>query len=127
MRITVEGAEELAAAWDAAAEAADGKLRPVVSKGALNIKNATRAKWAGHRHAPTLSASVSYDLDEKGGALGAEIGPVKEATGAGPLGTIYEYGTPRNAPRPALNPALDAEAPRFENAAGDAAEKLADV
>jgi hypothetical protein len=103
------------------------KSRSRSSPGRLNIKKETQAKWAGHRHAPTLPAAVSYDLDEKGGALGAEIGPDKERSPAGPLGTIYEYGTPRNAPRPALNPALDNEAPRFEQAAGDAAEKLADV
>jgi hypothetical protein len=127
VRVTVTGALELADAWDEAAGRADQDLKPVVSKGALNIKKATQAKWAGHRHAPTLAAAVSYDLDEQGGALGAEIGPDKERSPAGPLGTIYEYGTPRNAPRPALNPALDAEAPRFEQAAGDAAEKLADV
>lgn len=127
MRVTVEGAEELAAAWDAAADRADEELKPVVSKGALNIKNATRAKWAGARYAPTLAAAVGYDLDEQGGALGAEIGPDKAATGGGPLGTIYEYGTQRTAPQPALNPALDEEGPRFEQAAGDAAERLADV
>lgn len=127
MRVTVTGALELADAWDESAAKADEELKPVVSKGALNIKNATRAKWAGHRHAPTLAAAVGYDLDEEGGALGAEIGPDKAATGGGPLGTIYEYGTQRAAPQPALNPALDAEAPRFEEAAGAAAEKLADV
>jgi hypothetical protein len=127
VRVTVEGALELADAWDEAAARADEVLKPVVSRGALQIKKETQAKWAGHRHAPTLPAAVSYDLDEKGGALGAEIGPDKERSPAGPLGTIYEYGTPRNAPRPALNPALDNEAPRFEQAAGDAAEKLADV
>lgn len=127
MRVTVTGALELADAWDEAAARTDEVLKPVVARGALNIKKETQAKWAGHRHAPTLPAAVSYDLDEKGGALGAEIGPDKERSPAGPLGTIYEYGTPRNAPRPALNPALDNEAPRFEQAAGDAAEKLADV
>jgi hypothetical protein len=127
VRVTVSGALELADAWDEAAARADEVLKPVVSRGALNIKKETQAKWAGHRHAPTLPAAVSYDLDEKDGAIGAEIGPDKERSPAGPLGTIYEYGTPRNAPRPALNPALDNEAPRFEQAAGDAAEKLADV
>jgi hypothetical protein len=127
MRVTVTGALALADASDEAAARADEVLKPVVSLGALQIKKETQAKWAGHRHAPTLPAAVSYDLDEKGGALGAEIGPDKERSPAGPLGTIYEYGTPRNAPRPALNPALDNEAPRFEQAAGDAAEKLADV
>jgi hypothetical protein len=127
VRVTVSGALELADAWDEAAARADEKLKPVVSRGALQIKKETQAKWAGHRHAPTLPAAVSYDLDEKGGALGAEIGPDKERSPAGPLGTIYEYGTPLNAPRPALNPALDNEEPRFENAVGDAAEKLADV
>jgi hypothetical protein len=132
VRVTVTGALELAAAWDEAVATADEKLRPVVSRGALQIKKETQAKWAGHRHAPTLAAAVSYDPDEEGGALGAEIGPDKAATGGGPLGTIYEYGiyeygTQRAAPQPALNPALDAEGPRFEQAAGDVAEKLADV
>jgi hypothetical protein len=127
VKVTVTGALELADAWDEAADRADKELRPVVSRGALNIKKATQAKWAGHRHDPTLAASVSYDLDDRNGSLGAEIGPDKARTPGAPLGTIYEYGTPRTAPQPALNPALDAEAPRFENAAGDAAEKLADV
>jgi hypothetical protein len=127
VRVTVTGALELADAWDESAATADEKLKQVVSRGALNIKKETRAKWAGHRHDPTLAASVGYDLDEKGGALGAEIGPDKAATPGAPLGTIYEYGTPRTAPQPALNPALDAEAPRFEKASEDAAEKIVDV
>jgi hypothetical protein len=127
VRVTVTGALELADAWDESVAKADEKLKPVVSKGALNIKKETQAKWAGARYAPTLSAAVSYDLDEKGGALGAEIGPDKQRSPAGPLGTIYEYGTPRTAPQPALNPALDHEAPRFEKASEDAAEKLVDV
>lgn len=127
MRVTVTGALELADAWDEAAATADDKLRPVVSKGALNIKKETQAKWAGARYAPTLFRAVSYDLDDKGGAIGAEIGPDKQRSPAGPLGVFYEYGDQRTAPQPALNPALDAEAPRFEQAAGDAAEKLADA
>jgi hypothetical protein len=81
VRVTVSGALELADAWDEAAARADEVLKPVVSRGALNIKKETQAKWAGHRHAPTL--------DEQGGALGAEIGPDKERSPAGPLGTIY--------------------------------------
>jgi hypothetical protein len=127
VRVTVTGALELADDFDESAATADEKLRQVVSRGAYNIKKETQAKWAGARYAPTLSAAVSYDLDEKGGALGAEIGPDKQRSPAGPLGVFYEYGDARTAPQPALNPALDNEAPRFEQAAGDAAEKLADV
>jgi hypothetical protein len=125
--ISVEGALELADAWDAAEARADDELRPVVSKGALNIKKQTAATWAGHRHAPDLGRSVTYDDPAvEGESIVTEIGPDKDRR-QGPLGTIYEYGTPNNAPRPALNPALDTEAPKFEQAAGDAAEKLADV
>lgn len=125
--VHIDGALELAAAWDAAEARADDELKPVVSKGALNVKKATQATWAGHRHAPALAAAVSYDDPRvEGEAIVTEIGPDKDRR-QGALGNIYEYGTPNNAPRPALNPALDAEAPKFEAAAGDAAEKLADV
>lgn len=127
MKVTVTGAEELADAWDEAVAKADDKLSRVVGQGANNIKRDTQARWRGARYAPTLARAVSYDLDEQGGVIGAEIGPVKEKTPAGPLGWIYEYGTQVTAPQSALRPALEAEAPRFEQAAGDAAEKLLDV
>lgn len=120
------GAVELAAAWDEAADRADEELRPVVSKGALNIKRDWAARWSGFRHAPYLGAAVSYDLDESGGVLGAEIGPDKDRR-QGALGNLLEFGSVNNAPHPGGRPALDAEAPRFEQAAGDAAEKLVDV
>jgi hypothetical protein len=132
--VSVEGALELADAWDAAEARADDELRPVVSKGSLNIKKDTQARWAGHSHAPNLGYTVTYDLGDEEGAITSEIGPEKEkVVGGGKfktpghLAAIYEYGTPHSAPRPALNPALDAEEPRFEQAAGDAAEGLADV
>lgn len=129
--VVVEGALELAEAWDAAADRADEELKPVVSKGGLNIKKQAAETWAGHRHAPDLGKSVTYDdPHEDGPSLVTEVGPDKDRR-QGPLGTIYEYGIENGtltvAPRPALGPALDAEEPRFEQAAGDAAERLADV
>jgi hypothetical protein len=125
MRVTISGAEELAAAWDEAAAQADEELRKVVGRGALNIKNDWRDRWMGFRHAPALPYAVSYDLDDKGG-IGAEIGPDKGRR-QGALGNLLEFGSQNNAPHPGGQPALDAEAPRFEQAVGDAAEKLADV
>lgn len=95
----------------------------IVSKGSLNIKQETQARWAGHRHAPALAASVTYDVHREGDRTWSQIGPDKDLR-AGPLGTIYEYGTPRSAPRPALNPALDIEGPRFDRAAADLGERL---
>jgi HK97 gp10 family phage protein len=114
----------LAADFGRVAQAVDDEGEKVVSKGALNIKEDTRARWAGHRHAPTLAASVTYDLTRTAAGVSAEIGPDKDLTGGGPLGTIYEYGTPHSAPRPALNPALDAEEPNFVRALEDLAERL---
>lgn len=126
MRVVVEGAEELAAAWDAAADRADEELRPVVRKGLTNIKNSWRAGWAGFKHAPALPAAVTFDEDEQDGALGGEVGPDKSRR-QGALGNLLEFGSQNNAPHPAGQKALDEEAPRFENSAGDVAEKLADV
>ena len=36
-------------------------VRPVVAKGALNIKKATRTRWSGLAHAPRLPYAVTYD------------------------------------------------------------------
>jgi hypothetical protein len=91
------------------------KLVPVVSKGALNIKNQWRATWAGLSHLPALAAAVTYDVTVRASEIEAEIGPDK-GRAQGPLGNIAEFGTVKNAPRPGGAPALAAEEPRFVNA-----------
>lgn len=111
--------DDLASARDRVAEEA----RKVVVKGSLNVKKDTQAKWAGARYAPSLARAVSYDVTVSGTLITSEVGPDKNKR-QGALGNIYEYGTPHTAPQPALNPALDAEDPRFAQAAADLGESL---
>lgn len=115
---------EYASQLDTAAKVMPKEATKVVSKGALNIKNAWRKAWRGHRHIPALPQAVTYDLTKTATATEAEIGPDKDLP-QGPLGNIIEFGSPggRNAPIPGGLPALHAEMPRFEQAIADLAGK----
>ena len=95
----------------------------VVAKGALNVKNDWRRAWAGIGHAPALPAAVTYDTKVTTRSVEAEIGPDK-ARRQGALGNIIEFGTSKNPPRPGGGPALEREAPRFEQAVEDIARGL---
>jgi hypothetical protein len=118
MGATAHGLTELIDDLRSASERLAEESRKVVSKGSLNIKKDTQAKWRGARMAPSLAAAVSYDVTVSGTLITSEIGPDKDKR-QGALGNIYEYGVPGTAPQPALNPALDAETPRFEQAVED--------
>ena len=97
---------------------------PVLSKGALNIKNQMRESFeasgnAGFRY---VGRTVSYDLATEGSELSAEIGPDKPS---GALANVAIFGTPRGGGTVAdPREALEAEAPRFEKALADLAEEL---
>ena len=97
---------------------------PVLSKGALNIKNQMRESFeasgnAGFRH---VGRTVSYDLTTEGNEYSAEIGPTKPE---GALANVAIFGTPRGGGTVAdPREALEAEAPRFEKALADLAEEL---
>jgi hypothetical protein len=49
---------------------------------------------------------------------------VAESNSQAPLAHLLEYGSVKNAPHPAGQAALDAEAPRLEKAIADLAEEL---
>ena len=97
---------------------------PVLSKGALNIKNQMRESFeasgnAGFRY---VGRTVSYDLTTEGNELSAEIGPDKPS---GALANVAIFGTPRGGGTVAdPREALEAEAPRFTEALADLAEEL---
>ena len=92
------------------------RLRPavkgVITKGALNIKNAAKQAildQTRHIYVKQYPYSITYDVSVGAGAtVTAEIGPDKDKP-QGALGNLLEYGTPRDGPLPHLNPALDAE------------------
>lgn len=84
-------------------------VEPVVKKGALQIKNAARARVrSAHSHPGKVQAASFINFDMRG-KLAAEIGYDKGD--AGSLGTFNEYGSAGNAPDNALSTALTAETP----------------
>lgn len=97
-------------------------LPPVVSKGALNVKNDWRANASGNAHAPHYPASITYDIEDGPESVSAEIGPDKNLK-QGPLGNILEFGTSKNPPHNDGGRALAAEEPRFFEACETVAEQ----
>ena len=101
-------------------------LRPVVSKGALNIKETLREEMSessggGKGFAPVTRA-ISYDLDDDG--YGAVIGPEKGAPGS--LANVAYFGTSRGGGTVAdPEDALEQEADAFIEHLADMAEELA--
>lgn len=94
------------------------EARGVVSKGALNIKNAWRrnAQATAGRHARYYPSTIGYDLHVAPGFIEAVIGPDK-ALPQGPLGNLLEYGSANNPPHNDGGRALLEEEPRFQAAA----------
>lgn len=110
MQIDVSEIRELIADFSQVPAQLARHARPVVSKGALNIKNQLRDEAKASR---TLGFDrfIDYDLVDDG--FGAEIGPRKEARGSlaniAYFGGVYGGGGTVPDPRGAL----EAEAPRF--------------
>ena len=114
--------EALAAELAGAPERLAALVPPVVSKGALNIKNDWRANASGNAHAPHYPASITYDMDVRADAVEAEIGPDKDKK-QGALGNILEFGTSKNPPHNDGGRALAVEEPRFIAACEAVAEQ----
>lgn len=98
--------------------------RPVVKRGANNIKNQLREEMSASTHFRGIASSISYDMFD--GGLGADIGAV---TGPGKLpGDLAHFAYFGNGGRGGSVPdprfALEAEAPRFEKALADVLEGL---
>ncbi len=119
----VHGLEELISAVEGAPAKLAKLVGPVVTKGALNIKNDWRRRWSGIGHAPAVPYSITYDIKALGSRLEAEIGPDKSRR-QGALGNILEFGTVNNAPRPGGLPALQAEEPKFVQNISELPEKV---
>lgn len=136
LRIDASDLKRLEARIDQAADLLPHQIRPVVQKGALNIKEDAKRRvgWGGY--AGQYAATLGYESHENPTGAWAEIGPDKdkqvgkgEHRTPGNLGLLleYEYGTPWSAPKPHLAPALAAEAPRFERALEDVVMKALDL
>lgn len=90
-------------------------VRPVVSKGALNIKQQLAAEMGGSTHFGQIKRAISYDIKIDGGGVAAEIGPRKGSPGS--LANIaYFGGAGGGGTVPDPSGALLAESDKFESA-----------
>lgn len=120
MSAVAEWADDL----DRLADTIVDEARPVMSKGALNVKTQWRQLWSHHPRIRHLPWQITYDLGSDETDAWAVIGPVSDPGTQGPLGNIIEDGTLHSAPIPGGRPAMDAEAPRLERALADLGEKI---
>lgn len=89
------------------------KIRSVVSKGALNIKNQLQREARQSTHFSPLAPSIGYEMTV-GSVIEAEIGPDRaRGSGAGLLGAYWGWsrGGGGSLPDPII--ALGDEEPRF--------------
>jgi hypothetical protein len=108
--------KKLVASFKKAAVATPVASRTIVQASAQAIKADARRRITGLKHAPAYPFSITYDSQLTPTGATAEIGPDKDKR-QGALGNILEFGTVKNAPRPHIGPAADAEEPRFAKAA----------
>lgn len=117
LSIDTSDLKKLAARFDRSAGLAAAEVRPVVQRGAYNIKKDAQDRIGRGPYTPGYARSIGYDSHQTPTSAWAEIGPDKDKA-QGALGNLleFEYGTPWSAPTPHLRPALEAEAPKFERA-----------
>lgn len=121
-----EGLKELAADLRKAADTVEERGKRIVGQGCLQIKrDAQRTiRAASHRgYLPHYPRAISYDVTSGAGGIVGEVGPDRAKLQGG-LGRILEFGTINSAPIPHLNPALEAELPRFERFVAELGESL---
>ena len=103
------------------------KVRQVVSKGSLQIKNQVKRDFASSSHFDGQDVSnVSYDLSTSGDVVESVIGPHVENEGFGSLVGIAIHGGSRGGGGTVADPlaALRAEEPILLSALGDVLEGI---
>ena len=55
---------------------------PVVRKAGVEVKKSMRADASGHRHAPRLAQSISFDVKRSANAIEVQVGPRRGSTGS---------------------------------------------
>ena len=129
MSISIDMSEVRALAVDM--QRVDSRLichvKPVVKKGAVNIKEQLAAEMGGSASFGHLARSITFDLVDDG--FGAEIGPAKtrgRKTNLRRGANIAYFGGARGGGGTVADPkgALDAETPALEKHLADLAAEL---
>lgn len=104
------------------------KIKPIMSKTGLQVKNQMRKDARGSRHFKQIAPTIGYDVKEFGfdgdGVIQVEIGP--STGGAGSLAGIAYFGTSRPGGGTVRDPAvvMRLEEPKFLGFLEMAAEGL---
>ena len=117
MKVTIDTTDlaTLSADLTKAGAVAKRELRPILSKGALNIKKQLKKEMFASRHFKGTGSAISYDIKADGTSLIADIGPSSEEGSPGNLANIAYFGTSRGGGTvPDPKGALEAEAPNLE-------------
>lgn len=116
---------QLAAVLQENLSEAEPQMVAIVTRGALNVKNAWRsnAMATAGRHARRYPYTIGYDVTPMPGGATAEIGPDKGKK-QGALGNLLEFGSSNNPPHNDGGRALLAEGPAFEAHVAALVERL---
>ena len=68
---------------------------PVVRKAGVEMKKSMRADASGHRHAPRLAQSISFDVKRAANTIEVQVGPRRGSTGSL---AMYWLGNAKMAP-----------------------------
>jgi hypothetical protein len=117
----ISGLNELVRDFMTAPLNAQRKANQAVRDAARGVEAKWRQQAAFSRHAPLYPASITHDIEWKGAAVEAEIGPDKDLP-QGALGNLIEYGSVNNPPHADGAAALQAQRISFEQALDKAVE-----
>lgn len=103
-----------------------GAIRPVVSKGALNVKKAMQDDFKASVHFKQVAAGVTYDVESDRDGVEAVIGPDADRRPAANLANIAYFGGAHGGGGTVRDPQLAAEdeADAFEKFLGDALQDV---
>lgn len=131
MRIDASDFDDFARELERVAPEVAKGVRPVVQKGALNVKQDWNDAFRESTHFKGIAGSVNYDTKISVDGVEAEIGPDRgkfpglagkpKTRPAAPLAGIAHFGGARGGGGSIDDPQkfLDDEAPRFEKALND--------
>lgn len=127
MAVIVDDSElrALAQVFHTTAATASERVRPVMGRAALNVKNQLRDEMRASPSFRGVARAITYDLTDDHNGITAEVGPRKGKPGS--LANIAYFGSPSGGGATVPDPLLaaEAEAPALVRFLGDVLEELA--